>query len=663
MKTSRCWRRWKAAGAPRSVVSIIRKGYFVPLKSKPKAWCYPNPPPKDAAEAAGRAPMWRKLVSRTILRPWSAPDSKPTFVSPMRGEAKMEEGQPTGEYRPICNLRQFNSFVAERKVRYETLHLLPSISNRLSWATSMDLKSFFDSFRLHPKSARFTVVRAPPHPDPLVVGVDADNHPVLACGSRTYIPNHYYAYTCLPQGFCLSPFVVVKCVRWIIQLVRNRSDGCSMLQFVDDVLIIAPRNKIRALNDYVRRLFVHLGFLIHPTKGWQTPCQRFTFLGLGVDFRLREFFIPEYKMVTLQGRCARTLQHGRSHLQLVPAKAVARLTGTAISLSLAPPIMPYFLRSLHDCIGTRRSWRGTVRLTTQAQQDIQALATLATIHRSSPFAPPRTTATLTTDASTRGGGGWMRTPQGTLLEMSFLWEQKYTSSEICYLEMRAVLRFLQACQSSLQDQHLTLWTDNISVMVCINKKSSRSRQLMIEYRAVYNQLRLMRSTVQAKYIDTKSNWHADQLSRANDPQDYGWSVALFLLAQSLWMLTFTVDCFASRRFHQQILYHSRFHDEQADIIDTFSTTWRRHVCWLTPPLSLIGDSLQKVASDQCLAVLVAPEWLAQPWSTLLRQLTVSSHSFNVNDYLESSTCNLAQAEALRNPRWRWKLWLLNGSKA
>jgi len=257
----------------------------------------------------------------------------------------------------------------------------------------------------------------------------------------------------------------------------------------------------------------------------------------------------------------------------------------------------------------------------------------------------------------------MRTPQGTLLEMSFLWEQKYTSSEICYLEMRAVLRFLQACQSSLQDQHLTLWTDNISVMVCINKKSSRSRQLMIEYRAVYNQLRLMRSTVQAKYIDTKSNWHADQLSRANDPQDYGWSVALFLLAQSLWMLTFTVDCFASRRFHQQILYHSRFHDEQADIIDTFSTTWRRQVCWLTPPLSLIGDSLQKVASDQCLAVLVAPEWLAQPWSTLLRQLTVSSHSFNVNDYLESSKCNLAQAEALRNPRWRWKLWLLNGSKA
>ena len=153
MRTSRLWRKWRDAGAPRQVWTWIKNGYRIPFKSKPKPWNFPNPPPKDADEATGRPVMWRKLVSKTILSHWDDDASTPTFVSPIRGEAKMEEGKATGEYRPICNLRQLNSFVADRKVRYETLSLLPTITNRLSWTTSMDLRSFFDSFRLHPKDA------------------------------------------------------------------------------------------------------------------------------------------------------------------------------------------------------------------------------------------------------------------------------------------------------------------------------------------------------------------------------------------------------------------------------------------------------------------------------------------------------------------------------
>ena len=663
MRTSRLWRKWKSAGAPAQVVKWIRHGYRIPFKSKPKPWNFPNPPPKDQAEAIGRATMWRKLVSKSILSPWSGPTSKPTFVSPMRGEPKMEECKPTGEYRPICNLRQLNSYVADRKVRYETLNLIPSISNRNSWTTSFDLRSFFDSFRLHPKDARFTVVRAPPHPDPEAVGIDATGHPILACGTRTYLPSHYYHYTCLPQGFKLSPFVVVKCLRWIIQKVRSRTDGCNILQFIDDFLLLGPKNRIRAFSRSIRRLLTSLGFIIHPTKGWMTPLQRFVFLGLGCNLQLREYFIPLYKLQTLMERCRRTLQHGNSHCQLVPAKALARLTGTAISLYLAAPIMPYFLRSLHDCIKLRTNWRGTVRLTTQARHDIQSLATLALVHQSSPFAPPRTTSTITTDASTRGGGGWTRAPDGTLTEVSFLWDRRYTCRDICYLEMRAVLRCLQACHDQLHGQHLTLMTDNQAVLVCVNKKSSRSRQLMLDYRDVFEQLQLMKCTAKAVYIDTKSNWHADDLSRASDPQDYGWLPTLLLLAASMWNLVFTLDSFASRRFHQPHLpFHTRYADNLAAVTNTFSSTWCHHLCWLTPPLSLIADCLTKVRSDRCEAVLIAPVWPAQPWYPLLLQMLIQSYEFPVQDFIMVSDCNQAQAEALRNPKWRWKLWHLNGSR-
>ena len=606
--------------------------------------------------------MWRKLVSSAVLSPWNT-TTTPTFVSPLRGEPKMEEGKPTGVYRPICNFRKLNSYVADRKVRYENLSLLPSITDRATWTTSMDLKTFFDSFRLHPKDARFTVVRAPEHPDPLAVGIDSDGHPILACGTRTYKPLQYYHYTCLPQGFKLSPFVVVKCMRWIIQLVRSRTDGCNMIQFIDDILLMGPKHRIRAFNRYMRRLLTTLGFVIHPTKGWQTPCQRFVFLGLGVDLRLREFYIPAYKIVILQERCTRTLQHANSHCQMVPVKAVARLTGTAISLYLASPIMPYFLRSLHDCVKLRTSWRGTTRLTTQARKDIQSLATLSLVHQSTPFQPPRTTSMITTDASTRGGGGWTKTPDGVLSEVSFLWSQRYTCRDICYLEMRAVLRCLQACHDQLSDQHLTLRTDNMAVLVCVNKKSSRSQPLMLEYRDVYDQLQKMRSTIHAIHIDTKSNWHADGLSRASDPQEYGWNHALMALAMSMWTLHFSLDCFASRRFHQALPYHSRWTDDHATTTNTFSSTWRHQICWLSPPLSLISDTLIKVRTEGCCAVLVAPVWPAQPWYPLLQRLSTASFIFPLQKYIETSECNLSQAEALRNPKWIWKLWLLNGSKA
>ena len=659
MRTSRLWRRWKQAGAPQQVVKWIQHGYRIPFKSQPTSWNFSNPPPADDNERLGRPPMWRKLVSKQILYPWSAPDTVPTFVSPLRGEAKHEEGQPTGEYRPICNLRQLNSFVADRQVRYENLRLLPSITTRYTWTTSMDLKSFFDSFRLHPKDHRFTVVRAPASADPAAVSVDSAGFPLLADGTRTYKPSHYYAYGCLPQGFKLSPYVIVKCMRWLIQKIRSRADGVNILQFVDDFLLMGPRNVIRAFSRSVRRLLVILGFIIHPAKGWQKPCQRFVFLGMGVDLRLREFHIPEYKLVTLTSRCVRTLQHARSHQRLVPVKALARLTGTAISLYLAAPIMPYFLRSLHDCIKTRRNWRGTVRLTTQACHDIQSLATLVRAHRQSSFAPPRTTAVLTTDASTRGGGGWTRTPDGAMYEVSYLWDRRYTCRDICYLEMRAVLRCLQACFDQLKGQHVTLRTDNMAVLVCLNTKSSRSQQLMLEYRDVYQQLQTMKSSLQAIHIDTKSNWHADGLSRARDPQDYGWTLALLLLAIRHWALTFSTDCFASRRFHHDLPYHSRWADEQSTAVNTFSTTWSGTV-WLAPPLSLIHDCLLKVRADQCSAVLVAPDWGAQPWYPQLQALTTASITFNVADYLETSDCNLAPPECLRNPKWRWKLWLLNG---
>lgn len=129
------------------------------------------------------------------------------------------------------------------------------------------------------------------------------------------------------------------------------------------------------------------------------------------------------------------------------------------------------------------------------------------------------------------------------------------------------------------------------------------------------------------------------------------------------MYYFSLDCFASRRFHQALPYHSRWTDDQATTTNTFSSTCRHQICWLSPPLSLISDTLIKVRTEGCCAVLVAPVWPAQPWYPLLQRLSTASFIFPLQKYIETSECDLSQAEALRNPKWILKLWLLNGSKA
>ena len=118
------------------------------------------------------------------------------------------------------------------------------------------------------------------------------------------------------MGFKLSPWVVGKATRWIVEWARRQDT--QVVWYVDDVLLIGPRRRIRSVLFQFEAMVRHLGLDLHPTKGWSEPKRRFVFLGAGVDLRQRLFFIPEYKLVQLAARCRRTSQHGRSHHRTKP---------------------------------------------------------------------------------------------------------------------------------------------------------------------------------------------------------------------------------------------------------------------------------------------------------------------------------------------------------
>ena len=73
-----------------------------------------------------------------------------------------------------------------------------------------------------------------------------------------------------------------------------------------------------------------------------------------------------------------------------------------------------------------------------------------------------------------------------------------------------------------------------------------------------------------------------------------------------------LDCFASRLNTQLPKYISYKPDSYAYLIDAFSVYWGFYKCYVFPPFSLIGRTLQKICMDQGEVIFVVPKWPIEP---------------------------------------------------
>ena len=70
-------------------------------------------------------------------------------------------------------------------------------------------------------------------------------------------------------------------------------------------------------------------------------------------------------------------------------------------------------------------------------------------------------------------------------------------------------------------------------------------------------------------------------------------------------------------------------------MDAFSFEWHGEICWLAPPISLVGRAVQQVVASRCLAVLAVPVLVwpsAVFWPLLVTEFN-TFRSFIVDLYL------------------------------
>ena len=123
------------------------------------------------------------------------------------------------------------------------------------------------------------------------------------------------------------------------------------------------------------------------------------------------------------------------------------------------------------------------------------------------------------------------------------------------------------------------------------------------------------------HIPGSLNVIADGLSRRNQIQHTEWSLCpqIFKQIAKLWE---QVHLFTTRLNAKLPLYVYPIPDEQACAVDALNISWENLIAYTFPPSALLPRVVQKLMSQNCRLILIAPGWPTKPWFWDLVELSL-----------------------------------------
>ena len=158
-------------------------------------------------------------------------------------------------------------------------------------------------------------------------------------------------------------------------------------------------------------------------------------------------------------------------------------------------------------------------------------------------------------------------------------------------------------------------SDNTSVVAYINKLGgTKLAELCALMWRILTWCRLNNVTLRARHVPGSLNVIADGLSRRNQIQSTEWSLSpqVFKQISKLWESP-QVDLFATSLNKKLPTYVSPIPDPQAWAVDDLNIPWDNLVAYAFPPTALLPKVVQKLQSQTCRIILIAPDWRTKPW--------------------------------------------------
>jgi hypothetical protein len=215
-------------------------------------------------------------------------------------------------------------------------------------------------------------------------------------------------------------------------------------------------------------------------------------------------------------------------------------------------------------------------------------------------------------------------------------------------EMTAVMKALVRMRTTAQGARISsilLFSDNTTTVYDVNRQracpSLRSPLLrLLRYLEKY------RLHLTAQHIPGINNSKADRLSRLSPGGDYGLRPEILKQLQLEWGVRITADLFASEWNAKHERFWTLSYKRNASGKDAFSTPWKPlGLPLLHPPVPLIVKTLQRLRLERMPALLILPFWQQQPWSPLLREMTVKVKDLGDSEEVLEKGKRMVKAEA------------------
>jgi hypothetical protein len=244
-------------------------------------------------------------------------------------------------------------------------------------------------------------------------------------------------------------------------------------------------------------------------------------------------------------------------------------------------------------------------------------------------------------------------------------EQKRQSST--FRELLAVLRALQLLAPRLASQAVLLQSDSSGGVAALVKGRSASPLCWPLVRDISRLCLQFSIELLPTWVPREQNTLADSHTRVEaDPGDWLLDSRAFALAQRTWPGLLegpaAVDRFASMTVPSPLgRFNTRYYHPMAEAINCYTQRWEGTVSWMVPPFSQVGRALRHLEEAAARGVLVFPDWPSAPWWPLLLALRVGDSIPVPLAWVRAGEAG--NPEPLRNPRWRLRMALVDGSRS
>ena len=496
--------------------------------------------------------------------------------------------KPDGKYRMIIDLSELNQSVTKNHFKMDHLDVATDMLFQGAWLTSIDLKEAYYAIPLHKEDKKFISFQW---------------------------NGKFFEFNCLPFGLCSAPLIFTKTLRPVFAEFHDH--GFSGFGYIDDSFIIAKsyEESIEATN-FLCSLFEKLGFRVHKEKSKLEPSHELVFLGYHLDSHKMSVTPTNEKVQKVQQKIADLLQPKKVKIRQV-ASVLGSLNdlckASEYGLSYTKLLEIEKIRALK--FAGRKQFEGKMKISQEARQDlVWWLHNLPFQQKLIKVSPPTTT--IFCDASTQGWGSSYENER-----TGGRWSFQENELHINVLELKAVELGLKSLCYDLFDCGICIMSDNTTAVAYLHNGGGTKSKLCNDLaKSIWSWCEKKNIWFIVGHIPGTENVVADYESR-HFSENTEWKLHPSIFANICEQFGEPdVDLFASRNNCQVAKYVSWSPDPHAFAVNAFHLPWSQFkLSYAFPPFRLLNRTLQKAQHERAKIIIVAPDWLAQPWLTPLQK--------------------------------------------